>query len=309
MERIIGETNGIIRKIRLEAPLHFVWKIESYSTLLESKWNKIESGSFEVDGHKWKLTFFPNGNNNHKGEGYVSLYLSISDTEEPPLSLDVSVIFKFLVFDQIKGKYLAIQDSNEMCRFQWMKTKWGFAQLLPLGVFKDPSNGFLIDDRCIFGVDIFVVNGSAKKGESFSVVKPLTSANSYSFKIQNFSTLKKVGGVQSDDFVIEGITWKLELLLKEDSKGKDNVSLYLLVVSKQPDLKVYVNYKLRIVDQVNGNHLEKTDENGNVTSDGWGYRQFAPLTTINDKSRGFLVKDTLIVEVVINYVSVVKRLS
>ncbi|KAM7267417.1 hypothetical protein ACFE04_009583 [Oxalis oulophora] len=278
MERIIGETNGIIRKIRLEAPLHFVWKIESYSTLLESKWNKIESGSFEVDGHKWKLTFFPNGNNNHKGEGYISLYLSISDTENPPLSLDLSVIFKFLVFDQIKGKYLAIQDSNEMCRFQWMKTEWGFGQLLPLGVFKDPSNGFLIDDRCIFGVDIFV----------------------------EF--------VESDDFIVEGLKWKLKLYPKGKSTGQNSVSLFLLLVTELPDYyrKVYAEYKLRICDQVNGNHLENTIsdityfDKGNT---GWGIDHFVPLSDVNNMSKGFLLKDAINVEVEFSYISVFKQLS
>ncbi|KAM7267754.1 hypothetical protein ACFE04_009920 [Oxalis oulophora] len=125
----------------------------------------------------------------------------VSHMEELPLSWDYFLKFQFLVYDQVHH----IQDVHEDCRFQRMKTEWGFAQLLPLDVFKEPSNGYLLNDSCVFGVDIFVVNG-ATRGDTFSVVKPLTSDKSYSFKIKKFSTIDKEY-VYSDIFTINDMKW------------------------------------------------------------------------------------------------------
>ena len=49
-----------------------------------------------------------------------------------------------------------------MKRFHKMKTKWGFAQLVPRGTFKEPSNGYLVDDTCVFGAEVFVIENTAK---------------------------------------------------------------------------------------------------------------------------------------------------
>ncbi|KAM7266988.1 hypothetical protein ACFE04_009154 [Oxalis oulophora] len=308
-EVMIDKTNRTIRTVRLPAPLHFIWKIESYSTLLESKWEKVESGTFEVDGRKWKLTFYPNGDLHHEGEGYISLYLSLLDTEELPLCSDLFLKFQFLVYDQVNYKYLVIQDVHEVCRFQRMKTEWGFAQLLPLGVFKKPSNGYLFDDSCIFGVDIFVVKG-ATRGDTLSVVKPPTSDKSYSFKIKKFSFIDKA--VYSDVFTINDMKWKLAIYPKgSDQKAKDNVSLYLRLDSKLPDhnSKVYVKYKLRLIDQVHAKHLERKVDYGFHNKLGFGYPRFALQKDVHDASKGYLVKDTIIVEVEIDYLSIVKHFS
>ncbi|KAM7268322.1 hypothetical protein ACFE04_010488 [Oxalis oulophora] len=306
---MFDETSRTIRTTRVHAPLHFVWKIDCYSTLLESKWEKIESGAFEVDGRKWKLTFYPNGDNKRKGEGYISLYLSVLDTEEElPLSWDLFLKFQFLVFDHVNNKYLAIQDVHEVCHFQRMKTEWGFARLLPLDVFKEPSNGYLLDDSCVFGVDIFVVKGGTR-GDTFSVVKPLTIDKSYSFKIENFSTIVK-RFVESDVFTIQDMKWKLQLYPKGDQKAKDNVSLFLHLDFKLPvHNKVYAKYKLRLIDQVHAKHLERTVDYGFQDKVGIGYPRFALQKDVHDASKGYLVKDTIIVEVEIDYLSIVKHFS
>ncbi|KAM7268586.1 hypothetical protein ACFE04_010752 [Oxalis oulophora] len=306
---IIDKTNGIIRTVRLQAPSHFVWKIESYSELLLSKWEKIESGTFQVDDRKWKLTFFPNGDHKHKGKGYISLYLSVLDTDELPLSCDLSVKFQFLVFDQIHDNYLVIQDVRDVFRFQRMKTEWGFAMLLSLDEFKDPSNGYLLDDCCIFGVDLFVIKG-ATRVETFSVIKPRLSANSCSFKIEKFSTIEEEY-VKSEEFTIKDMQWKLKLYPKGDSDGKDHVSVYLLLASDKPDYssKVYTKFKFRLIDQVHSNHLERECNYGFYDSNGWGFPCFVSLSKVNDASKGYLLKDTMIVEAQIDYLSTVKHFS
>ncbi|KAM7266886.1 hypothetical protein ACFE04_009052 [Oxalis oulophora] len=245
---VIDKTNGIIRSTRLQAPSHFVWRIESYSTMLESKLEKIDSASFEVDGYQWRLTFCPNADPNPKGEGYISQYLSVLNTEDLPISWNIFVKFQFLVFDQIRDKYLVIQDVREVSHFQQTKTEWGFAHALPLDVFKNPSNGYLVNDCCGFGVDLSVFKATTR-GECFSVVKPRTGANSYSFKIENSST-KDTEYVESEVFTIEGIQWMLRLYPRGNG-DKSRVSLYLLLVSNLQDCntEVYATCKVQMTRQ------------------------------------------------------------
>ncbi|KAM7267708.1 hypothetical protein ACFE04_009874 [Oxalis oulophora] len=304
---IIDEANGIIKSVRLQSPSHFVWKIKSYSKLVELEWKKIESSDFEVNGHKWKLTFYPDGDHERKGKGYISLYLSLMDAEDHlPLSLDLFVKFQFLVFDQINDKYLVIQGiNNDVCRFQRMKTEWGFARLLSLVDFKDSSNGYLLDDCCVFGVDVFV-NENATCGDSFSV-KPLKSGNSYTFKINNFSTLSE-GDVESEVFTIDGLQWKLKFYPRGSSKPEvPHVSLFLMPKFNK---KVHATYKLRMIDQVHGNNFETTPlEYGFHGKAGFGFVEFVALVDVKNPSKGYLLNDAIVVEVEIDYVSVVNELS
>ena len=58
-----------------------------------------------------RLWLYPNGINKSEGKGHVSLYLEISDTENLPLGWEVTVNFKFFVFNHIHENYLTVQGS------------------------------------------------------------------------------------------------------------------------------------------------------------------------------------------------------
>uniref|UniRef100_A0A6N2LR46 Protein kinase domain-containing protein n=1 Tax=Salix viminalis TaxID=40686 RepID=A0A6N2LR46_SALVM len=51
-----------------------------------------------------------------------------------------------------------------------IKNKWGFPQMLSLSIFNNASNGYLIGDSCVFGVEVFVIKNEGK-GEHFSMIK------------------------------------------------------------------------------------------------------------------------------------------
>lgn len=68
-----------------------------------------------------------------------------------------------------------------------MKTKWGITQCIDLKSFHDPLNGYLIDDTCIFGAEVFVVK-CVSKGECLSMIKE-PAACYYLWKITEFSKL------------------------------------------------------------------------------------------------------------------------
>ncbi|KAE9447102.1 hypothetical protein C3L33_21005, partial [Rhododendron williamsianum] len=74
-------------------------------------------------------------------------------------------------------------------RFHRTKTEWGFDQFLPLDTFNDASNGYLHDDCCVFGAEVFVIHQSSK-GECLATVRHPVH-NTYSWKVNKFSAIDK----------------------------------------------------------------------------------------------------------------------
>ena len=83
-----------------------------------------------------------------------------------------------------------------------MKTTWGFVQLLELETFKDPSNGYLIDDSCVFGAEVLVIKHTGN-WESFSFAK---SPRAFNWQIYKFSELNK-DLHESLAFTVGGKNW------------------------------------------------------------------------------------------------------
>lgn len=71
-----------------------------------------------------------------------------------------------------------------------MKKEWGFDKYISLKEFNESSNGYLVDDVCVFGAEVFVCKEHFKggKGECLSMIKsPITYKHIW--KIENFSKL------------------------------------------------------------------------------------------------------------------------
>ncbi|XP_028057533.1 MATH domain and coiled-coil domain-containing protein At3g58210-like [Camellia sinensis] len=205
---------------------------------------------------------------------------------------------------------MTIQDANgKVRRFHRMKTKWGFAQLLPLGTFNDAANGYLIHDTCVFGAEVLVINYNGR-GECLTVLKGLD--NTYTWKIDNFSSLDGETHY-SEVFTIGNRKWKLDLHPKGDSRANDKcLSLFLWLDDWEtfPSYrKTYAKYKLLIRNQCQGQHVETTDTACFAPTVGWGRSSFLSLTDLHDASKGFLVKDTLIVEAEVSVLSTLKNFS
>nr|POF23398.1 ubiquitin carboxyl-terminal hydrolase 12 [Quercus suber] len=148
---------AITRTARHFRPTHFLLKIQSYSLLCETGVEKYESGVFEAWGHKWRLSLYPKGNKKMNGTDHISLYLSIVDTEKYSLGWEVYATFKLFVFDQIRDKFLTIPDAEgTIRRFHDIKMEWGFDKFLPLDSFNFLPNGYLVNDCCVVGAEVFV---------------------------------------------------------------------------------------------------------------------------------------------------------
>ena len=86
-----------------------------------------------------------------------------------------------------------------------MKTEWGFAKFLSLDTFNDVSHGYLVNDCCQFGVEVFVHERNDKQ-ECVSMIKEPTTSIPRSWKIENFSTLDKES-YSSAEFTVEDLQW------------------------------------------------------------------------------------------------------
>ncbi|KAL7206347.1 hypothetical protein ACSBR2_019122 [Camellia fascicularis] len=314
---------GILRSLRDVSPAHYTLKMESFSLFLNSKIENYESGVFGAGGYKWKLSLYPKGNMKRDVNGHISLYLAIADTKTLPLGWEVNVKFKLFVFDHIRDKYLAIQDfEGKIKRFHRMKTEWGFDKLLSLDSFTDASNGYLLDDCCMFGAEVFVINYYGK-GESVSMLKDAVN-NGYIWKISKFSAM-------DEEFLI---TWKInnfsaneketlyseKVVLGENLWGfwffpkRKMLSLYLLVSGWEtlPSARrLSAEFKLRIRDQLNGNHFESqvltTSYSSSDTFE--GRYEFLAQNDLNDASKGFILNDAVCMEPWRNEVAIKSNLK
>ncbi|XP_059462005.1 protein RESTRICTED TEV MOVEMENT 3-like [Corylus avellana] len=302
-----NDGTGIIQSTRDLPPAHYTFQIKNFPKLLGMEEEKCNSGEFEVGGYQWRLVLYPNGKNNSNVNGHISLYLAIVATNDLPLGWEVNVHIRFFVFDQIQDKYMSIQDaSGKVRRFHKLKTQWGFDQLLSHDTLNDSSNGYLVDDTCVFGVEVFVIKCMGK-GESLSIINEPQS-NYFTWRIDNYTDMKAEVHY-SEHFTVEGRRWKLRLYPKGYGTGAGTyLSLYLALGDSEtlpPNKKLCAKYKLRIRDQIHGNHHEETvDHWFSDPRIGNGLHEFLSLRDLKDASKGYLVRDGLFIECKIYAISI-----
>ncbi|TYG62877.1 hypothetical protein ES288_D07G267800v1 [Gossypium darwinii] len=300
-----------IRRITRDVPpAHYIFSIESFSLLVDTGVEKYESHAFDVQNYKWRLSLYPSGNKKSNGEGFISLYLQIEDTQYFPRTWEVNANFRFFILDQIRDKYLTIEESDGVIkRYYQMKTEWGIAQLLSLDHFNETSNGYLVDDCCSFGVEVFVIKQTGKL-ERLSMMKQPPN-NTITFQLQKYS-VPFYERYTSDVQTIGDSKWELIVYPRGIGTAKNiALSVFLGLVEAQklpPKGKVYAKYKFRVRDSFNSiNTREFTDSAWFTASAiGFGSRHFISLRDLQDRSKGYIVNDTLIVEADIIIVSNVK---
>ncbi|KAJ4950969.1 hypothetical protein NE237_027801 [Protea cynaroides] len=288
---------GIKRSFRDVAPSHYIFKIESFSSFLKNSIDKHESLEFEAGGYQWRLALHPNGNKSRKGQDHISLYLVIAQPSSLPPNWEINVIFSLFVHDQIHDKYLTVQDATGggVRRFHALKTEWGFDQFIQLSTFNDPANGFLLDDTCAFGAEVFVIE-SAMKAELFSMIKNAT-AKTYILKIPRFSLMEDR---VSEVFIAGDYKWDIQVYPRGYSNWK-GVSLSIFLNADFGTLpsnrQVYVNKSVRVVDQISGQDVEhkvKSYYSASTTCRGWS--NFLQLGDLKIPEKGYLLNDTCIIE-------------
>ncbi|XP_061369394.1 uncharacterized protein LOC133312234 [Gastrolobium bilobum] len=292
---------------RKAPPSHYSLKIESFSLLCKASINNFDSEEFEAGGYKWRLSIYPTGNIKGDGQNHVSIYLVLMDTRSLPVGWEVNAIINFSVYDFLNDEYLTTQDAT-VRRFHVLKTEWGFPKFIDLDTFKDPSNGYLIDDTCAFGVEVFVVR-TMNKGDRLSMIHgPVT--HSHSWKFNNFS-IASSDIYESELLVWGNYKWKLHFYPNGQDEGKGNsISLYLVldVSTLSPNTALVVDFTLRAKDQLGGKHAEeKCCRNYSKSNSHWGYPQLMALSKFIEPHLGFLVDDSCILEAELKILGLITR--
>ncbi|XP_048493186.1 uncharacterized protein LOC104905076 [Beta vulgaris subsp. vulgaris] len=298
---ILDDVNETVRFVREQPPEHCLMKVECLSVLQNAlthpgKADHLDSTEFNAGGYTWVLSVYPNGNKEEDGDGYLSLYVKMVDKLSPSSSIYVAL--RFLVYDQLRDNYLTVLDIQDK-RFHALKSRWGISKFLPLESFRDAANGFVLTDCCVFGAEVFVRDGQIKK--SILSILESKSDRSYTWRIDNFSDLNN-NKLTSPVFSFGEWSWKLRLFPRGEGeeKGK-NLSLYLEL--DNPDKlshgsKLFTEYWLCIKNQNQGaDHKKNASRWFSAVSVGWGYRAMLSISDLHNTLKGFLVDDTLVVEV------------
>ncbi|KAI3702333.1 hypothetical protein L6452_28068 [Arctium lappa] len=197
---------------RKDEPSHYMLKIESFSLLSEAPTTKIESDVFEASGHKWRLDLYANGNEEEKGGNHISLYVIICGTESLPKGWEVYVDVHFFIYDHMHHNYATFQDTvnGNRTRFHEKKMKWGFDKLISLESFNKSENGYLVNDSCVFGAEVFAVTVYAQKDRILSMTKPPELMSTHTWTIENFLTVTE-NDLYSEIFKVGKVKWYISI--------------------------------------------------------------------------------------------------
>ncbi|EYU41019.1 hypothetical protein MIMGU_mgv1a021157mg, partial [Erythranthe guttata] len=209
---------------REATPAHFLIKIESFSLLEKCGIDKYETKVFAAGEYNWRLIIYPNGDNT-VGEDcdYVSVHLAMADTSSIlPANFEVNVVFSIFLFDQISDNYLPSLGITR--RFHGMKSEWGFSKFISKEILLDPSNGYLVDDKCVFGAEVFVIKKEAVTECLY--LKDVDIPYKHDFKISNFSKLQAAW--ESEKISAGDQDWYYIFIIKGNGKGAGrSVSIFL----------------------------------------------------------------------------------
>ncbi|KAG5240226.1 MATH domain and coiled-coil domain-containing protein [Salix suchowensis] len=159
------------------------------------------------------LVLYPSGNKSKNVKEHISLYLAMADTSSLPLGWEIHVIFRLFLLDQNKDSYLVIQAGKER-RFHGLKLEWGFDEFIQLSTFNDSRYGFLVEDTCVLGAEVFVCRERSRgKGEVLSMTKQPATFK-YTWKIENFLKLDEKRQESQIFKFTDKIRWKILLYPK-----------------------------------------------------------------------------------------------
>ncbi|XP_006431921.2 ubiquitin carboxyl-terminal hydrolase 13 [Citrus clementina] len=259
-----------------------------------------------------KLVFYPNGKKNDGGKDHLSLYLKIDDSNpHSDGTWNVNVYYKLFVYDQLSNQYLVVQDAKApMRRFDRRKGEWGFGKFLDLATFNEPSNGYLVDESCVFGAEVYVVKPTGSEEILSLVSEP--DDGTYRFTIPAFGS---VGDTvqRSGEFTVGERNWQLVVYPAGSGADRGNyltVSLKLADYQKvTPKKPVYAEFKLKIPNQYSRNRAgaEQTVKYFFNSAAEKESSKFLSRDDLYDTTKGYLPSnETLVVEVQFLVVSVIK---
>ncbi|KAL1817136.1 hypothetical protein ACET3Z_019710 [Daucus carota] len=315
--KLLKKKQELIYGARELPPADFLLKIESFSGLAEminnQKKNKYyESCSFEAGGFNWRFRLLVLRANRVHEKKIISVYL-VLDESNNILATDSDVIanFKFFVYDQIRDNYLTVEDAdNRYKRFNKRETCQGFSNVISLTRLKCASNGYLVNDSCVFGVEVQVIKNT-RTAECLSVIEKDNFSRSW--KISNFSK-RNAHLCDPHGFTVAGRSWRIEIhtnyihgllcmKLKLDDTSYRALAGLMRWLRGENNQRLFAMCRLGVKNQLHADQDQWSYK-------GWWFNPEPPVVPwaliidmkdLQDESKGFLVDDVLIVEAEIEW--------
>ncbi|XP_040257835.1 uncharacterized protein [Aegilops tauschii subsp. strangulata] len=283
------------------------WRIHDFSSLLETGAKSATSAIFHCSGYNWLLQVIPMHKETGSETPYVALRLMTTQERMVP-GHTVHVVFELSVYNHTKGMYCGCKASYN---FHFKNSYSKEHCLIPLQELLK-SSAFLVDDSCVFGVDILKIDVSSPEKKAVVVQKKATTVQNlfvqkkgfvkgkYTWNINNFLELDMDNFVRSPTFEVGVHKWYVGMYPHGNKYSTDCISLYLCLGASDElrleSKKVFV-MTLSILDQKNGKHLTATSglwvcNNGC----GWGWADFFGLKKLKDPSGGYVVGSSCIVK-------------
>ncbi|KAK2418640.1 MATH domain and coiled-coil domain-containing protein [Trifolium repens] len=172
----------------------FSWKIENFSRLTNS--DKYYSEPFVLCGYPWRILVFPYGNDTD----CVSIYLDYIQSHNSHQSEIRDVTFKLFVFNQFDSCMSITKKTRHV--FTEREKDWGFTDFIPLAEIHNPGLGFLVNDVCIIGTEVFVndswhenyvnqtanlTSGSHSRSRNIAVPRPMPMPQAHVPNLESLS--------------------------------------------------------------------------------------------------------------------------
>ncbi|XP_040373695.1 uncharacterized protein LOC112199523 [Rosa chinensis] len=242
----------------------------------------MKQRSLQLEGtnaHR-KLVIYPNGNKKRNVEGHVSLYLELAGEYSLQGDWEIYVDFRLFLLDQKRGKYLVLEDAfaKENCFHREMLRLPGFDRFMPLEEFTNASNGYVVDDTCVFSAEDFVCKERTKGKRERLLTTNNAVMHRQVWKVENFSKLDDPF-YKSEPFVAGNQKWEIQFYPKGIAHGMGtHLSLYLALFDFKPTppvFKIFAEFCLRIVDRKHANHKTWSGKHCfSATSSSWGLPKF-----------------------------------
>uniref|UniRef100_A0A1D1Z806 Ubiquitin carboxyl-terminal hydrolase 12 n=1 Tax=Anthurium amnicola TaxID=1678845 RepID=A0A1D1Z806_9ARAE len=300
LSRLLGFLFGWSPEPTSDLPVLYTWKIDRISSISKFGMSHCASRDFSAGGYTWKLILSCLGIETDNEKNYMSLNLFLVDACSLASDLDVKAVFELCIHNQVSGEH--IREKAEYY-FKANRDKWGPYNFSFEAV--DTPSGFCINDSCIFSIEIINVVVRRQIVEHLSLQEE-AQRYKYTYKINNLSKLE-IQRCVSEHFVAGSHQWYLAFHPRRkwgNEWGNEYyVSLFLHMYCHKilpANVGVCVQVFFRMIDQINGNNHEIEGYcHFDVKNLGCGFATFLPLNDLYNPSKGFLLKDSCIIEAVL----------
>ncbi|XP_031120526.1 uncharacterized protein LOC116023665 [Ipomoea triloba] len=255
-------------------PSHYIDSFSKLATMLSKGGRQyFKSKTFDASGYKWNFLIYPDGDEKTDSKGHISVSVCIEDTATLPKIWAKYAELKFFIYDQARKKYSIFQvgGSSNLHDFHSLKTEWGITKLVSRAAFDDPANGYLVNDKCVFGVEVFLLDSQFSE-ESLSMC--VEGYKTFTWTVSDCSNLGDEVHY-SYEFPVSSFKWRIQL------SGGEHLSLCLELVDEKISC---------------GKHQEG-EACGFITPKlNWGWTKFARLTDFQDLSKGSVDSNCIEIE-------------